>query len=356
MKAMVLAAGVGSRLEPLTTQLPKPIVPVANIPVMEHLLNLLAKHGFNDICANLHYMPEKLTEYFGDGKKFGVNITFRTEEKLSGDAGGVRACREFLQDGTFIVIMGDLIADTDLTAVIKEHKEKKALASIAIKEMDDVSRFGVVVTDEDGFITGFQEKPSNEEALSKFISTGIYVLEPEIFDHIPATGEYGFGRQLFPTLVAKKLPVLGVKIEGYWSDVGCVEKYREANFDALSGSVKVDLPGKKEQRGNATVWVGENSRIEDGAKFDGLTLLGRNCKIAAGATFSGNVVLGDNVTVESGAQIVDSIVWSGSTVGANASVKNSVIGSGCTVNGGTKFCEVATVDCSSAEATTAIAR
>lgn len=214
MKAMVLAAGVGSRLEPLTTQVPKPIVPVGNIPVMEHLLKLLAKHNFTDICANLHYMPEKLIEYFGDGKKFGVNLTFNTEEKLSGDAGGVRACREFLKDGTFIVIMGDLIADTDLTSVINEHKKKKALASIAIKEMDDVSRFGVVVTDENGFITGFQEKPSNEEALSKFISTGIYVLEPEIFDHIPETGDYGFGRQLFPTLVSKKLPVLGVKIGG----------------------------------------------------------------------------------------------------------------------------------------------
>ncbi len=356
MKAMVLAAGVGSRLEPLTTQVPKPIVPVANTPVMEHLIKLLAKHGFNDICANLHYMPEKLTEYFGDGSKFGVKLTFHTEEKLSGDAGGVRACREYLQDDTFIVIMGDLITDTDLGKVIKEHKSKKALASIAIKEMDDVTRFGVVVTDENGFITGFQEKPSNEEALSKFISTGIYVLEPEIFDHIPATGDYGFGRQLFPTLVAKNLPVLGVKIEGYWSDVGCVEQLREANFDALSGKVKVDLKGKKEKRGDATLWIGENTRIDDGAKFSGLVMLGQNCNVHAGATFGGTVVLGDNVSVESGAHIVDSIVWSGSKIGAKAEIKNSVIGYDCTVAGGTKQCEIATIDCGSEEKTTAIAR
>ncbi len=350
MKAMVLAAGVGSRLEPLTTQVPKPIVPVANIPVMEHILKLLSKHGITDICANLHYMPEKLTEYFGDGSKFGVNLTFRTEEKLSGDAGGVRACREFLQDDTFIVIMGDLVTDTDLSKVIKEHKSKKALASIGIKEMDDVSQFGVVVTDENGFITGFQEKPSNEEALSKFISTGIYVLEPEIFDYIPATGEYGFGRQLFPALVAKKLPVLGVKIEGYWSDVGCVEKLREANFDALSGKVKVDLLGKKEKRGDATVWLGENSRVDEGAKLNGLVMIGRNCKVHAGATLGGTVVLGDDVVVESAAHLVDTVVWSGSKIGANSDIKNSVIGYDCTVAGGTKYSEVTTVDSQSEKA------
>lgn len=344
MKAMVLAAGVGSRLEPLTTQLPKPIVPVANVPVMEHMLKLLAKHGFTDICANLHYMPEKIVEYFGDGKKFGVNLTLRREEKLSGDAGGVRALREFLQDDTFIVTMGDLITDADLSRIIKEHKAKKALASIAVKEMDDVSRFGVVVTDENGFITGFQEKPSNEEALSKFISTGIYILEPEIFDHMPATGEYGFGRQLFPSLVAKKLPVLAVQIDGYWSDVGCVEQYRESNFDALSGKVKVDLPGKKENRGQAQVWMGENSQIDANAQITGNLMLGRNCRIESGATFSGSVILGDDVVVESGANLTDSIVWSNSKIGAGSEIKNSVIGSRCTVANGAMHCETATVD------------
>jgi NDP-sugar pyrophosphorylase family protein len=243
--------------------------------------------------------------------------------------------------------MGDLITDTDLTQVIKQHKDKKALASIAIKEMDDVSRFGVVVTDENGFITGFQEKPSNEEALSKYISTGIYVLEPEIFDHIPATGDYGFGRQLFPSLVAKHLPVLGIKIEGYWSDVGCVEQYRESNFDALSGKVKVDLKGKKEKRGDSTLWIGDGSKIDETANFNGLAMFGKNCKVGAGTTFSGSVVLGDNVTIEPGAHIVDSIIWSNSHVGAKAEIKNSVIGYGCTVKGGTKHDEIATVECES---------
>lgn len=356
MKAMVLAAGVGSRLEPLTTQVPKPIVPVANVPVMEHLLKLLAKHGFKDICANLHYMPEKLTEYFGDGSKFGVNLQFRTEEKLSGDAGGVRALRDFLQDDTFIVIMGDLITDTDLAKVIKEHKDKKALASIAIKEMDDVSRFGVVVTDDNGFITGFQEKPSNDEALSKFISTGIYVLEPEIFDHIPATGEYGFGRQLFPSLVAKKLPVLGIKIEGYWSDVGCVEQYRESNYDALSGKVKVDLPGIKQKHGDGTVWLGEGASVDASVKISGACMIGKGSTVEAGVTFSGSVVVGDHVVIEKGAKISDSIIWSNSKIGSNAEISSSVIGYGCTVKSGTKHCEIASVESESETISAAIAR
>ncbi|HEY9676479.1 MAG TPA: NDP-sugar synthase [Drouetiella sp.] len=345
MKAMVLAAGVGSRLEPLTTQVPKPIVPVVNTPVMEHLLKLLAHNGFTEICANLHYMPEKITEYFGDGNKFGVKLKFQHEEKLSGDAGGVRALKEFLKDGTFMVIMGDLITDADLAKIVAEHKAKKALASIAIKEMDDVSRFGVVVTDENGLITGFQEKPSNEEALSKFISTGIYILEPEIFDHIPTTGEYGFGRQLFPSLVAKKLPVYGIKFEGYWSDVGCVEQLRESNFDALSGKVKVDLPGKKEQIGAATVWLGDGAHVDATAKLSGLALIGENSKIGPGVTFSGSVVIGDNVVIESGAHLKDTIVWSNSKIGSNAEVTSCVIGYGCTVQSGTKHCEIASVDC-----------
>jgi NDP-sugar pyrophosphorylase family protein len=355
MKAMVLAAGVGSRLEPLTTQVPKPLVPVANTPVMEHLLKLLGTHGFNDVCANLHYLPEKMIEHFRDGSKLGVNLTFKQEEKLSGDAGGVRSCREFLKNGTFIVIMGDLITDTDLTNVIKQHKDKKALASIAIKAMADVSRFGVVVTDENGFITGFQEKPTAQEALSNFISTGIYVLEPEIFDHIPATGEYGFGRQLFPSLVAKHLPVLGVKIEDYWSDVGTIQQYRESNFDALSRKVKVDLAGTKHTTPDATFWLGDGSRLDDGASVSGLAMFGKNCKVGSGTTFGGTVVLGDNVIVESGARIVDSIIWSGSRIGANSEILNSVIGYDCTVKGGTKLSEIASVECKSETISNAIA-
>ncbi|MBX9688091.1 MAG: nucleotidyltransferase family protein, partial [Candidatus Obscuribacterales bacterium] len=168
MKAMVLAAGVGSRLDPLTSQVPKPLVPVANRPVMEHILRLLKKHGFEDVVSNLHYLPEKIRAYFADGRALGLNIDFRLESELSGDAGGVRACRDFFGQDTFIVLMGDLLTDADLSRIYAEHKRKGALATIATKQVADVSQFGVILADEDGFIRGFQEKPKAQEALSNF--------------------------------------------------------------------------------------------------------------------------------------------------------------------------------------------
>ncbi|MGH9550296.1 MAG: sugar phosphate nucleotidyltransferase, partial [Terriglobales bacterium] len=345
MKAMVLAAGVGSRLDPLTSQVPKPLVPVVNVPVMQHILQLLGAHGFTDICANLHYLPEKIVEYFGDGTRFGINLHFKHEPKLSGDAGGVRSCRSFLEDGTFIVLMGDLLTDADLSAIVNEHKAKKALASIAVKAVphEELHRFGVVVRDKDGFITGFQEKPQAEEALSNMISTGIYVFEPEVFEHIPAEGEYGFGRQLFPKLVQDGLPVLGIEIKTYWSDVGTIAQYRESNFDALQGLVKLNRPGTKKQMGAAEVWLGEGATIDDGCTLSGTIMIGKNSKIGRGTTLSGSVILGDDCIVEPNSSVHDSVVWSGCRVQSGAHLEGSVLGYNCIVGSGSKHIEVASV-------------
>ncbi|MFA6207948.1 MAG: NDP-sugar synthase [Candidatus Obscuribacterales bacterium] len=315
MKAMVLAAGVGSRLDPLTSCLPKPLVPVANFPVMEHLLNLLKAHGFTDVIANLHYLPECLIEYFGDGKKFGTNIQFRVEEKLSGDAGGVRYCRDFLADGTFIVLMGDLLTDADLSHIVAEHKRKKAIATIGLKRVDDVSRFGVAVLDENGFIVGFQEKPSKEEALSNLASTGIYILEPEVFNYMPETGDYGFGRQLFPSLVKAGLPVLGVPIESYWSDVGTIEQYQSSNFDVLSGQFKANLPGyRQEQRGGYSLYLADGADIDKSVEIAGNVIVGKNAQIKSGVVLRGNVVIGAGSVIEAGCKLSDTIVWPDSTI------------------------------------------
>src|SRR4030095_1867806 len=206
MKAMVLAAGVGSRLDPLTTGVPKPLVPVVNRPIMEIILELLKRHGVSEIVSNLHHLPDQLLRYFGDGSRLGLKLSFHHEEDLSGDAGGVRTCRAFLEDGTFLVLMGDLLTDADLTAIVAEHKKKGALAPIGLKAVDDVSQFGVALINEEGFITGFQEKPAAADALSNLASTGIYVFDPEVFEHIPTEGFYGFGRQLFPSLLQKGAP------------------------------------------------------------------------------------------------------------------------------------------------------
>lgn len=339
MKAMVLAAGVGSRLDPLTTQLPKPLVPVGNVPVLEHIINLLKDHGIKDIIANLHYLPDQLIEYFGDGKAFGTNITWHQEKELSGDAGGVRACRSFFDDGTFIVLMGDLLTDADLGAIIKAHKEKKALATIGLKRVDDVSQFGVALTNDQGFITGFQEKPDAKEALSDLASTGIYILEPEVFNYIPKEGTFGFGKQLFPLLVEKGLPVLGCEVTEYWSDVGTIKQYRLSNFDALEGKVKLQLPGNQSDFG----YIGKGAYIADDVRITGNLMLGENSRIESGAKLSGNVVIGNNCTVGANAELRDTVVWSDSNIEPGASLVHCVIGHNCVVKCGSRHLETATV-------------
>jgi mannose-1-phosphate guanylyltransferase len=340
MKAMVLAAGVGSRLEPLTNQVPKPMVPIINRPVMEHIVALLKQNGITEIASNLHYLPKNVSEYFGDGSAFGVHWHAHVEKELSGDAGGVRACRDFLKDGTFLVLMGDLLTDVDLTEVVRMHKQKGALASIAIKQVEDVRQFGVALTDKDGFIVGFQEKPQPEEALSNYASTGIYVLEPEVFDYIPASGTFGFGRQLFPALVKKGLPVLGVPIDRYyWSDVGTINQYRQANFDALSGRVRIDLPGVGQSWG----FMESGAKIDPGAHIDGRLFIGKNSSIASGVRIRGHVLIGDNCRVQANAELQDTIVWSNSNIGRDAVLRHCVVGSNCTVGDGTEQNEIASV-------------
>lgn len=341
MKAMVLAAGVGSRLDPLTSQLPKPLVPIANIPVMEHIVNLLRTHGFEDVMANLHYLPDKIVDYFQDGSRCGVNLAFKFEPELTGDAGGVRACRDFFGNETFIVLMGDLLTDADLTRIIAAHKRKKALATIAVKEVDDVSQFGVVVRDQDGFIKGFQEKPAPEEAFSNYASTGIYILEPEVFEYMPKEGTYGFGRQLFPQLVEKGLPVLGMEINShYWSDVGTIAQYRKGNMDAVAGKLEVQIPGQEHVSGSV---IGENAQISALADINGKLVLGRNSSIAPGVVIEGTVIIGDDCRVESGAHLKDTIVWNDTTVRSAAQMVGCVVGSGCEVSSGTVSREIATV-------------
>jgi mannose-1-phosphate guanylyltransferase len=340
MKAMVLAAGVGSRLEPLTNQVPKPMVPIANRPVMQHIFDLCKRHGITEIASNLHYLPKHVTDYFGDGAAFGVKWRSLIEGELSGDAGGVRAMHSFLNDETFIVLMGDLLTDADLTEVVRQHKEKKALASIAVKAVDDVRHFGVVVTDENGFIVGFQEKPQPEEALSNYASTGIYVLEPEVFKHIPATGTFGFGRQLFPALVQAGLPVLGVKIDQYyWSDVGTISQYRQSNFDALAGRVRIDLPGEKTEFGYAE----SGAEIDPSAKIEGKLMLGKNSTLAAGVKIKGHVLIGDNCRIGANVELENTIVWSNAHIGREAILRNCVVGSNCTVSDGAQQNDIASI-------------
>ncbi|MBX9691423.1 MAG: NDP-sugar synthase [Cyanobacteria bacterium] len=323
MKAMVLAAGVGSRLDPLTSLIPKPLVPVANVPIMDHIIHLLARHGFNDLIANLHYKSEMILDRYYDAGKFGVSLTFKYEEELTGDAGGVRACKDFFGDETFIVLMGDLLTDCDLTRLLSEHKAKNAIATIAVKKVPDVEHFGVVLQNKDGFITGFQEKPKKEEALSNMASAGIYVLEPKLFDIIPTTGTYGFGRQLFPLLVEKGEPLLAVDIDTYWSDIGTISQYRQSNLDVLQGKIDLPFAGTAVREG---VWTCEGANMADNVTINGKLLLGRNSSIGAGTQIHGSVVIGDNCKIAENVVLRNSVIWSESEIGRGATISDSVIG------------------------------
>ena len=307
-KGMILAAGVGSRLEPISHFMPKPLVPVLNKPVISHILSVLKRHGISQIISNTHYLSDTLLKYFQDRPLYGMDIQFRYEPELTGDAGGVRACRDFLEGDTFVVIMGDLITDTDIGHLVRTHKSKKALATIGVRTMPDVARFGVMARDNEGFIKTFQEKPKAGEAISHEISTGIYVLEPEIFNYIPETGVYGFGRQLFPSLVSQGLPVLGVEISGYWSDIGTLTDLFKANMDALSGKIAI----RKRTRLTNEPFPGVHLGKE--------ILIGNQVTIGRGSTIGENSIIGDdckigtNVTLENCVLFADSQIESGRTL------------------------------------------
>ncbi|HWP97986.1 MAG TPA: NDP-sugar synthase [Syntrophomonadaceae bacterium] len=310
---MIMAAGVGSRLMPLTMDTPKPMIPVANLPLMENTINLLKIHEYSQLICNVHHHADIISQYFGDGGAFGVEMQYSQEEKLLGTAGGVKNCQYFL-DETFVVISGDALTDIDLGFLLQEHKARGALATIALKDVEEVESFGVVVTDENGRILRFQEKPRRTEALSHQANTGIYLFEPEIFQYIPARKFYDFGQQVFPQLVQMGAPFYGIGIRDYWCDVGNLNTYRQANADILTGQVRAATRGRLEA-------------TQDG----GRVLIGDGVEIGSHVRLSGCVVLGDRCRIEGNSIISNSVIWEDCTVGQGSVINGAVIGAACQV-------------------------
>ncbi len=325
MKSMVLAAGLGTRLRPLTGSISKPMAPIVNRPVMYHILRLIKKHGFDEAVANLHYHPHAITNYFGRGQKLGVELRYSLEPELLGTAGGVKNVQKFFGDNTFLVISGDALTDMDLTKFLRQHKQAGGIASLALKEVEDPGRFGVVIRDKGNRIIGFQEKPDPGEELSRLCNCGIYLFEPAIFDYIPKDTFYDFGKQLFPELVAKSIPFYGFKTDGYWNDVGSLEQYRIGNFDALTGKVKVKVPGKERQPG---IYIGKATRISTSAKIKPPVLLGDYCRVGENVSLSGPLIIGDHSVIEAGASLEGVIKWGAVQTGAGAKVMGGIIGKG----------------------------
>jgi mannose-1-phosphate guanylyltransferase len=345
MKAMILAAGKGTRVRPLTYDLPKPMIPILGKPVMAYLIEHLAKYGVRDIMVNVSYLHDKIEEYFGEGEQFGVQIGYSFEGHLNdagevvpepvGSAGGMKKIQEFggFFDETTIVLCGDALIDLDLKSALFEHKRKGALASVITKEVpwDKVSDYGVVLTDDDGKIQSFQEKPSQAEARSNFASTGIYIFEPEVLNLIPANQVFDIGSDLFPLMVAQGLPFYAQKRAYNWTDIGSIVDYWTVLQSVLMGEVaQMEMPGLQVKEG---LWVGLNTRIEwEGTVIEGPVYIGSGSHIEAGCHIVGPTWIGHGSHICAGAEVIRSVLFEYTRISADVYLDEKVVFKDYSVN------------------------
>jgi mannose-1-phosphate guanylyltransferase/mannose-1-phosphate guanylyltransferase/phosphomannomutase len=317
MKAMVLAAGLGTRLRPLTYEITKPMVPVLDRPVMEHIVDLLDRHGFDEVIANLHYFPDSIREHFGE------RLEYRFEEELLGTAGGVRGCADFFGDEPFLVISGDALTDIDLTKFVARHRQSGGVATLAVKQVPDTSEYGVVLHDSKGRITGFQEKPAPDEALSDLGNCGIYMFDPKIFDYFPSRPFVDWAQDVFPVLLENDVPFHIHELREYWNDVGSLGELRQGTFDALRGELHLDVAGEEVSPG---VVVADGRQLGAEVEVEGPVWIGADVSVGAGARLMGPVVLGDGATVGERAQLRESIVFPGSEIAGDSILIGAIAG------------------------------
>ena len=339
MRAMILAAGLGTRLRPLTYLMPKPVAPVLNRPIVARIAELLAKHGFTDVVTNLSYLPEQIRAVLGDGSEFGLRITYSDEPEPLGTAGGVGKARDFLAETeSFLIISGDALTDIDLSAMRDAHEAnvaKGSIATLATKRVDDTTQFGVVITDDEGRIQGFQEKPDPAEALSDMANCGIYMFRREIFDHFPPPdhkspagdddqppGFVDWALDVFPALLDGDIPFYSHEIDAYWNDIGSVGEFVQGNFDALEGKVGIAPPVDEVSPG---IYAGDASDL-DAVKVKPPVLIGAGCEIGVGADLRGPVVIGDGCKVGPGAMIREAVVLPRAKLGEGPVVVGGLYG------------------------------
>jgi mannose-1-phosphate guanylyltransferase len=318
---MVMAAGLGTRLRPLTYEVPKPMVPVANRPVMELILRLLAREGMGEVVSNLHWFPETIESRFGDGSALGIELSYIREPVLTGTAGGVRAARDFLiaEGGAFCVLAGDALTDIDLGALVEAHRRNGGVATLATKRVSNVSEYGVVVTDSDGRVSGFQEKPEASEALSDLANCMIYVFEPEIFDYYPHEDPVDFALDVFPALLDHDVPFHVHVADSYWNDVGSLPEYLQGNLDVVLGSVGVEAAGE-------LVDGDREGALGPEVESSGALLIGDGATIEPGARLDGPLVVGPASVIGAGAQVRESVLLPGAAVGEQSLVAGAIVG------------------------------
>ena len=334
MKAVIMAGGFGTRLRPLTCNIPKPMVPMVNKPMMEHIVALLKSHGVTNIVSTLFFQPDIIRTHFNSGEKHGVRMSYRKAEADFGTAGSVRNAKDLL-DERFLIISGDVLTDFDLTEAIRFHEQRQSLATVLLTRVTNPLQFGVVMTREDGKITRFLEKPTWGEVFSDTINTGVYILEPEVLDLIPPGEEFDFSKNLFPLMLERGMALFGHINKGYWRDIGDLQEYQDAHLDILRNAVRLPLEGRK----SYNAYIGEGATLDATPDaISGIVLIGKNSKVHRDVVLS-NSVIGDDCEIMPGAVIRNSVIWSGVTVGVNAEILSAVIGTKTTVGDHTRIAE-----------------
>jgi len=335
VKAIILVGGEGLRLRPLTCNLPKPMVPIVNRPFLEHMVEHLKRHHIDQIILAICYLPDRIQSHFGDGSSFGVKLSYAVEQTPLGTGGAVKNSERFLND-TFLVFNGDIFSDLDLTEMIKFHRAHKAKATIALTPVDDPTAYGVVELDSQNRVKGFIEKPSWDKVTSNLINAGIYVMEPEILELIPAGVHSMLERGLFPDLVKRGIPFYGYRSHAYWLDTGKPDDYLKLNHDLLMGKAVSRLPGKAIADG---VWLEEGCEIHTSVKLVGPIVMGRGCIIKQYAEISGPTVLGSGCIAGQGCILGEAILWQNVKLGKNVIVRNSVVGNNSAIGDNTQVAD-----------------
>jgi mannose-1-phosphate guanylyltransferase/phosphomannomutase len=324
MKAVVMAGGFGTRIQPLTNSRPKPMLPIMNKPMMEHTMMMLKDLGITEFIVLLYFKPEIIQDYFKDGSDFGINIKYVVPDDDYGTAGAVKLAQEYIGDENFIIISGDLVTDFNFKKLFKFHEENKSKLSIGLTSVENPLQFGVVIANEEHVIEKFLEKPSWGEVFSDTINTGIYILEPEILDYIPENENFDFAKDLFPTLMEKKIELMAYNLKGYWRDVGNPQSYREVYEDILSGDVKFQITGKKKKYPDGVLYTESENEIDASVEIIGTVVLGKNVTIKKNVKLT-NTVIGKNVTIGAFSKIKNSIFWEDIIVKHHLLLDNGVV-------------------------------
>ncbi len=341
MKAIIIAGGFGTRLRPLTYNTPKSIVPVANRPLLLHQVELLAKYGIKEIILNLHYLSQSIKTVIEDIKKTGVKIEYSIEETPLGTAGAVKAAEEFFSEGPMLVFNGDILTDMNLSELIKFHEKKKARATLTLVRVEDPTTYGLVITDLEGRVERFIEKPSWEAVTTNTINAGIYVIDPKIFRDVAPGVEYSFERELFPKLLEAHEPIYGHELKAYWIDIGNPTKYKKVHHAILDEEVRVKILGRRMPK---DVWIDDRVEIEESTKILGPVLIGKGCRIGKDSRINHHTVIGDRVEIGDNSIIEDSIIWEGVRVGDEAHLENCIIGFNCVIGDNADLSNVVLAD------------